>query len=419
MAQQQQQRDVPQYQLCPPNKRFKLIDENKKYDLVNPYCPNEILAYLKGRKIKVPVQVFTRKMAQFFRHNLGFNFPLRSPSNFMSVGLLRSWQTLCKIFTPCLTTKATGHDQPPVQIMQILYCFINNVHVDYAEILLKGLHYSFMHPTNLIPYPMFTKIIIDYCMTENPDISHRVHDNYHKVKNDDLIKNIFNSRKNKDGANMKIHDWMLTEAIKLTNHYRIESSAQRMSTIIKLRVPPRRQDPKTPIPTAIEIDNVAKVNEHLEDEELDQILKATNNVDVDAFMDDVINSQEDPGIRIDLESYKENPEEKGQGHMGRSREGLGTVQVRWGCTGMAGEENVAKVNEHLEDEELDQILKAANNVDVDAFMDDVINSQEDPGIRIDLESYKENPEVEKDVDMMTTTDDVEEESDRDEFKLKE
>nr|GEV56734.1 ribonuclease H-like domain-containing protein [Tanacetum cinerariifolium] len=28
----------------------------------------------------------------------------------------------------------------------------------------------------------------------------------------------------------------------------------------------------------------------------------------------------------------------GQGHMGRSGEGLGTVQVRWGCTGMAGEE---------------------------------------------------------------------------------
>nr|GEW85722.1 hypothetical protein [Tanacetum cinerariifolium] len=27
----------------------------------------------------------------------------------------------------------------------------------------------------------------------------------------------------------------------------------------------------------------------------------------------------------------------GQGHMGRSGEGLGTVQVRWGCTGMAGE----------------------------------------------------------------------------------
>nr|GEW41591.1 hypothetical protein [Tanacetum cinerariifolium] len=28
----------------------------------------------------------------------------------------------------------------------------------------------------------------------------------------------------------------------------------------------------------------------------------------------------------------------GQGHMGRSGEGLGTVPVWWGCTGMAGEE---------------------------------------------------------------------------------
>nr|GFA17883.1 hypothetical protein [Tanacetum cinerariifolium] len=27
----------------------------------------------------------------------------------------------------------------------------------------------------------------------------------------------------------------------------------------------------------------------------------------------------------------------GQGHMGRLEEGLGTIQVRWGCTGMAGE----------------------------------------------------------------------------------
>ncbi|GJU79073.1 retrovirus-related pol polyprotein from transposon TNT 1-94 [Tanacetum coccineum] len=41
MAQLQQQRDVPQDQLCPPNKRFNLMDANKKFDLVNPQCPNE------------------------------------------------------------------------------------------------------------------------------------------------------------------------------------------------------------------------------------------------------------------------------------------------------------------------------------------------------------------------------------------
>ncbi|GJW62826.1 hypothetical protein Tco_0112161 [Tanacetum coccineum] len=33
-----------------------------------------------------------------------------------------------------------------------------------------------------------------------------------------------------------------------------ESSAQRKPTVIRFRVPPRRQDPETPIPTAAEID---------------------------------------------------------------------------------------------------------------------------------------------------------------------
>ncbi|GJZ64013.1 retrovirus-related pol polyprotein from transposon TNT 1-94 [Tanacetum coccineum] len=35
------QRDVPQDQICPPNKKFDLRDANKKFDLVNPQCPNE------------------------------------------------------------------------------------------------------------------------------------------------------------------------------------------------------------------------------------------------------------------------------------------------------------------------------------------------------------------------------------------
>ncbi|GKD90382.1 hypothetical protein Tco_1365889, partial [Tanacetum coccineum] len=38
---QQPQRDVPQDQLYPPDKRFDLMDANKKFDLVNPQCPNE------------------------------------------------------------------------------------------------------------------------------------------------------------------------------------------------------------------------------------------------------------------------------------------------------------------------------------------------------------------------------------------
>ncbi|GJV21651.1 hypothetical protein Tco_1370671 [Tanacetum coccineum] len=164
--------------------------------------------------------------------------------------------------------------------MQLLYCFINNVHVDYAEILWEGLHYSLMHPANLIPYLRFTKIIIDYYMTENPDISCRVHDNYHRVKNDDLVKNIFNSRKNKDRAGMKIPNWMVTEAMNLTHHYNMYV-------------------------TVFWVDNVEQVKEHMVDEELDHLLDGTKNVDVDEFMSDILNNQEDLDTRIDPGSYKE------------------------------------------------------------------------------------------------------------------
>ncbi|GKC51897.1 hypothetical protein Tco_1074642 [Tanacetum coccineum] len=129
----------------------------------------------------------------------------------------------------------------------MIYCFINNVYVDYAKLLWEGLHYSLMHPSNLIPYP--------------------------RVENDDLVKNIFNSGKNKDGARMKIPDWMLTNEIKLTNHYRMYAAI-------------------------FWVDRV-------EDEELGQMLDEADNMDVDALMDDVLNSQEATDTRIDLESYKE------------------------------------------------------------------------------------------------------------------
>ncbi|GKA52347.1 hypothetical protein Tco_0745543 [Tanacetum coccineum] len=329
-----------------------------------------VLAYFARRWIKVPVQILTwnyrthnkcsrlqknfqlpqatdnnhvgfvdaptfGQMAQFFRHNLGFKLPLQSSSNFVSKGLPQPWQTLCKIFARCLTTRATGHDQPPVQIIHKLYCFINNVHVDYAKILWEGLHFSLTHPANLIPYLRFTKFIIDYYMTEHPDTLRRVHDNYHRVKHDDLIKNIFNSRKNKDRTGMKILDWMLTDEIKHTNHYRMYTAIFQVDVPMTQSQPIERQEPepKTPIPTTAEIDvtnlhetiqisiatqrsledfkakqNVEKVQEHIVDKEIENLLEGNDNVNVDEFMNNILNNQEDPGTRIEPRNHKESME---------------------------------------------------------------------------------------------------------------
>ncbi|GJS80830.1 hypothetical protein Tco_0747371, partial [Tanacetum coccineum] len=87
------------------------------------------------------------EMVPFFLNTLNLTLELRSPSNIKTTGLVQPWQTLGKIFARCLTTRFTGHDQPPLLIMRMLYCFINNIQVDYAELLWEGLHYALKNPS--------------------------------------------------------------------------------------------------------------------------------------------------------------------------------------------------------------------------------------------------------------------------------
>ncbi|GKB31498.1 hypothetical protein Tco_0870899 [Tanacetum coccineum] len=258
MALPQRQVDVHQDKLCPPNKRYALMDANKKIDLDNPLYPNEskIMAniiqnhplrfsiaasssvpwiylgqfwhtlqkdgskyrlefVLDRKEITMTLNDFRRifylpqatdnnherfvaapkfsEMVPFFLNTLGFTLELRSPSNFKTTRL----------------------------IMQMLYCFVNNIHVDYAELLWEGLHYALEHPSTQIPYPRFTKLIVGHCMTVFPEISRKARDKYHNLEDDVMVKNIFNSGKHKDGVGMKIPSWMIMDEMKLTDHYRM------------------------------------------------------------------------------------------------------------------------------------------------------------------------------------------------------
>ncbi|GKE05368.1 hypothetical protein Tco_1397386 [Tanacetum coccineum] len=141
MAQPQCPADVHQDELCPPNKRYALMDANKKVDLENLLIIFHLpQATDNNHDGFVPAPSFSY-MVPFYISNLGFTLELRAVSNFKTTGLLQLWQTLCKMFSRCPTTRVTSYDQPSLQIMQMLYCFVNNVHVDYARLLWEGIHY--------------------------------------------------------------------------------------------------------------------------------------------------------------------------------------------------------------------------------------------------------------------------------------
>ncbi|GKC94186.1 hypothetical protein Tco_1159628 [Tanacetum coccineum] len=190
MAQHQQAADVHQDELCPPNKRYDLMDANKKKFLLDRkeltltrddfrtifHLPQ---ANDNNNASFIPPPSFSN-MVPFYKQVLGFTMELKTVSNFKIPGLLQPWQTLCKIFSKCLTTCVAGWDQPSLQ-MQMLYCFVNNIHVDYAELMWEGIYYSLHHPVTSIPYLRFTKIIISHYMTIFPDISRRAQDAYHNL----------------------------------------------------------------------------------------------------------------------------------------------------------------------------------------------------------------------------------------------
>ncbi|GJR54245.1 retrovirus-related pol polyprotein from transposon TNT 1-94 [Tanacetum coccineum] len=376
MAQQQHAVDVHPDELFPPNKRYDLMDANKKVDLEHVQCPpkckiltniikNHPLQFTIAASSSVPWiymaqfwhtlkedgskyrlrfmldkkeltltlddfrQIFHLPQATANNHNsfvsppsfsdmfpfykqvLGFTMELKTQSNFKTTSLLQPWQTLCKIFSKCLTTRVTRWDQPSLQIMQMLYCFVNNIHVDYAELQWEGLYYLLHHPTSSIPYPIFTNIIVSHYMTIFPEISRRAQDKYHNLQDDDIMKNIFNSRRHKD---------KLTESTHGT-HRKI--SAPRKSTSLT---------PPNPVPTVDKADemilqdtlqvslvehkshkeqeareNVALVDEHLASKEIEKMVDGQENI-----VDDSLIPRNDepniPGTRIEPRSNKESPE---------------------------------------------------------------------------------------------------------------
>nr|GEY99611.1 hypothetical protein [Tanacetum cinerariifolium] len=249
------------------------------------------------------------EMVPFFLNTLGFTLELRSPSKFKTIEFVQSWQPLGKIFHRCLTMRVTGHDQLPLQIMQMLYCFVSNIHIDYVELLWDELENELKNPATQIPYPRFTKIIVRYYMTAFLEISHRARDKYHNFEDDVMVKNIFHSRKHKDGVGMKIPSWMITNEMKLMDHYRMyammflrlsQSQLSLPRECIGQLAPLERLTPTTPIPTTDEADNLV----------LQDTLQSTINRPCRPCFATLRQNDNpiDPDTRLEPRSDKESPE---------------------------------------------------------------------------------------------------------------
>ncbi|GJX23387.1 hypothetical protein Tco_0227832 [Tanacetum coccineum] len=122
-----------------------------------------------------------------------------------------------------------------------------------------------------------------------------------------MIKSIFNSGKNKAGVGMKIPSWMITEEMKLTEHYRM------YAMVFGVDVPTTHLAEQKSLEELEAEHHEEKVKDHLMAEEIEKLVEGAKNVEeheVDSTTLRKNENQIDPGTRLEVRSDKESPEVK-------------------------------------------------------------------------------------------------------------
>ncbi|GKC51474.1 hypothetical protein Tco_1074219 [Tanacetum coccineum] len=151
--------------------------------------------------------------------------------------------------------------------------------------------------------PWFTKIIISHYMTTFPEISRRARDIYHNLKDDDIMKIIFNSGRHKDKVGMKIPDWMISDEMKHTEHYRMYAEVFGIDVPLTQSQPTGRSTRVTPLALVPTVD---KADEMILQDTLQVVDEPENVID-----DSPIPRNDDqniPGTRLEPRRDKESPE---------------------------------------------------------------------------------------------------------------
>ncbi|GKF42213.1 hypothetical protein Tco_0125555, partial [Tanacetum coccineum] len=97
MAQQQHAVGVHPDELCPPNKRYDLMDANKKVELNLTLDDFRTIFHFpqatdNNHNSFVPPPSFS-EMVPFYKQVSGFTMELKTPSSFKTTGLLQPWKT--------------------------------------------------------------------------------------------------------------------------------------------------------------------------------------------------------------------------------------------------------------------------------------------------------------------------------------
>ncbi|GKD54317.1 hypothetical protein Tco_1287704, partial [Tanacetum coccineum] len=168
-------------------------------------------------------------IALTFLIDLAYKGPLNRHTNMFVDHMHQPWRTLAAIINKCLSGKLESNEKLRKSRINILWGMFNIENVDYLELIWEDLAYQIDHRKEKrsrhenMPYPRFTKIIINYFLKQYKSLTNLNHKHYHTIKDAGIVSRLKFVRIGEDYQEYghPILDVMLTDAIKHLESYQM------------------------------------------------------------------------------------------------------------------------------------------------------------------------------------------------------
>ncbi|GJY86680.1 hypothetical protein Tco_0500706 [Tanacetum coccineum] len=164
-----------------------------------------------------------------FLIDLGYKGPLNRHTNMFVDHMHQPWRTLAAIINKCLSGKIASNDKLRKSRINILRGMFNRENVDYPDLIWEDFAYQIDNRKEKrsrrenMPYPRFTKIIINHFLKQHKSLTNLNHKQYHTIKDDRNVSRLEFVRISKDYQvyGLPIPDVIQTDAIKHSKSYQM------------------------------------------------------------------------------------------------------------------------------------------------------------------------------------------------------
>ncbi|GJU76509.1 hypothetical protein Tco_1273579, partial [Tanacetum coccineum] len=171
---------------------YEFLLANKKY-IVDAEVFRKILDICPRVKGEEFTEVQDNEATLTFLIDLGYKGPLHKYTSKYVDHMHQPWRTLAAIINKCLSGTTASNERLRKSRIDILLGMFYRENIDYPELILEDIAFldhrrEKKSRRETMPFPRFTKVIINHLFSQHKSLSKLKFQHYHTIKDDGIIK---------------------------------------------------------------------------------------------------------------------------------------------------------------------------------------------------------------------------------------